>query len=323
MNERQETSRHPIRVAARRTGLSRDVLRAWEIRYRAVEPDRTPGGQRLYSDADISRLRLLRRALAAGRRIGQVAKLSSAELKRLVLEDEGSLDLQQPVRRGARAGVTPLAFLHECLDAVAELDAVRLAAALDRAVAALPGPELIDRVLAPLMSEIGELWLRRHLTPAHERLATIVVRQTLDEIRDMLQRPEGPTIVVATPSGQRHEIGAMLAAASAASRGWHVIYLGADLPAASIAEAAAKSGARAVALSIIYPADDPALPGELRQLRKRLASAVPIIVGGRAAGEYRDIVREIGARSLCTSEAFYAALDAIGAAVHGRTRWED
>ena len=182
--ERRRWKRHPIRVVARPTGLSRDVLRAWELRYGTVLPARRAGGQRLCSDDDIDRLRLIQQALEAGRRIGQV--------------------------------VTPLTI------------------------------------------QIGDLWWGDHLSPAHERLATSVVRRTLDEIRVTLQNGDGPGLVVATPAGQHHEIGAMLAAANAAAAGGRAIHMGADLPAASIAKAAELTGAGA---------DTPALRSALELVR--------------------------------------------------------
>ena len=83
--------RHPIKVVARRTGLTPDVLRVWEKRYRAVSPTRLDTGRRLYSDADVERLLLLRRATLAGRRIGQVAKMPNAELEPLVVDDETAM----------------------------------------------------------------------------------------------------------------------------------------------------------------------------------------------------------------------------------------
>ena len=72
-----------------------------------------------------------------------------------------------------------------------------------------------------------------------------------------------PVLVVATPSGQLHELGALLVGAAAANLGWHVTYLGASLPAAEIAGAALQNRARAVALSLVYPEDDPTLEDEL------------------------------------------------------------
>lgn len=79
--------RHPMRVVTRRTGLSADLLRVWEKRYDVVKPGRSSGGRRLYSDADIERLRLLYRATLAGRGIGQVAALSTPALVALVRRD--------------------------------------------------------------------------------------------------------------------------------------------------------------------------------------------------------------------------------------------
>ncbi len=311
MPDRYHSKRHPIRVVARRTGLSRDVLRAWELRYTAVEPARSPGGQRLYSDADIERLRLLQKALEGGRRIGQVAELETEELIRLVREDERARAPGIVTADGAGRSAAPRIFLAECLEALAEMDEARLTAALGRAVAALHDAELIDHVVTPLMIEIGELWWKERLTPGHERMATAVVRRTLDELRHAMQRSHGPTIVVATPARQQHEIGAMLVAAAAASEGWRVLYLGANLPAASIALAVRTAGASAAALSVIFPPDDPKLPDELRELRHALPKGTPLIVGGGAAGAYREVLSEIDALLLPDITALRATLASL------------
>src|SRR5918992_6378453 len=85
-----QSGRHPIGVVSERTGLSPDLLRVWERRYRAVEPSRATDGQRLYSDSDVERLRLLRLATLAGRSIRQVAQLATEELTQLVREDEAA-----------------------------------------------------------------------------------------------------------------------------------------------------------------------------------------------------------------------------------------
>lgn len=310
--QRRHRKRHPIRVVARRTGLNRDVLRAWEVRYGAVVPERTPGGQRLYSDDDIERLRLIQHALGAGRRIGQVATLPSEELARLVAEDERA-ERNTPGGR-KREALSPLSaegLLRECLDAVQAMDAPRLESTLSLAAVTLQATELIDHVVTPLMIQIGDLWWADHLTPAHERLASSVVRRTLDEIRVKLQSGDGPGLVVATPAGQHHEIGAMLAAATAAAAGWRAIYMGADLPAASIAKAAELTRARAVALSLIYPAGDAELAEEIRTLRRLLPTDVDVIVGGQAAASYRAVLEEIGALWLSDTPALRSALDLV------------
>ena len=78
---------HPVRVVAQRTGLSPDVLRAWERRYQAVRPVRTAGGQRLYTSADIERLALLHQATRTGRQIHQLTPLDNAALPQLIAAD--------------------------------------------------------------------------------------------------------------------------------------------------------------------------------------------------------------------------------------------
>ena len=100
-------------------------------------------------------------------------------------------------------------------------------------------------------------------------------------------------LVVATPAGQVHELGALLVGATAAHLGWQVTYLGASLPAAEIAGAAVQQRARAVALSLVYPEDDLRLPGELTRLREALPAAMTLLVGGRAAPAYREVLDRI------------------------------
>ena len=81
---------YPIKVAVRRTGLTAHAIRVWEKRYSAVTPVRTPTNRRLYSEADIERLQLLRRATLAGHSIGQIAGLPIDDLRTLVAREEAA-----------------------------------------------------------------------------------------------------------------------------------------------------------------------------------------------------------------------------------------
>ncbi len=292
-------ARHPIQVVARRSGLTADVLRAWEKRYSVVQPTRSPGGRRLYSNGDIERLILLREATDAGRRIGDVAALSTDELQEMVREDRVAQAgaLSRPAEPAEPHAAAEL--LERALDAVRALDGSQLQAELRRATILLPPMELIVGVIAPLMERIGQLWWDGELGPSQEHLASAVVQQTLASVSGSLH-PDAVVsrIVVATPAGQRHEIGASLVAAASAALGWGVTYLGADLPADEIVRAAHRVGVNAVALSLVHPADDPGLAEELRELRRKLDGRIAVIVGGRAAAGYRDTLNEIGATVL-------------------------
>jgi methylmalonyl-CoA mutase cobalamin-binding subunit len=301
-----------MQVVARATGLSPDVLRAWERRYRVVDPGRTPGAHRLYSDADIARLTLIRKALAAGRRIGFVARLPLDELESLVAQDEaralpGPLASRRPVALGPEG--SPLA---RCLAAVERMDGPALDRALSDAGVTLTTPQMLADLIVPLLQEIGVGWRSGRIGIRHEHLATAAIRAWLVGARQSQAPPaHAPAIVVATPGGQVHELGALMAALVAESAGWRVVYLGVDLPAEEIAAAARQESARAVALSLIYPPDDPRLPHELRRLRRLLPGGIALFAGGDAAAANAGVLREVDARLVENITELREALDAL------------
>jgi DNA-binding transcriptional MerR regulator/methylmalonyl-CoA mutase cobalamin-binding subunit len=287
--------RHPIKVVVRRTGLSADVLRAWERRYAVIEPDRSTSGRRLYSDEDIERLRLLRLVTLAGRNIGSVSRLSTAELERLARDDETEAT-RVPAVEPAPADPEVTGLLEECRRAVADLDAAGLEGAMGRAAVMLGASRLLEGIFVPLLIDIGERWTTGELSVAHEHMASAVTRQVLGGLlRAAPVGGAGPLAVFGTPSGERHEFGALMAAATAAAEGWRVIYLGADLPIDDLAAAALRHRARMVALSLVSGERSPVLAGELANLRRRLPADTALVVGGRGARLYDDTLKAAGA----------------------------
>ncbi|HWA56669.1 MAG TPA: MerR family transcriptional regulator [Gemmatimonadales bacterium] len=288
--------RHPVRVVAQRTGLSGHVLRAWERRYGVVAPTRTEGGQRLYSDADIERLALLRRLTDAGGAISQLATLPVEELRRMVASAPPA---PAPMEEAAEPWQT------RALQAIDRLDGALLRRELGRAALALGVPRFLDDVVGPVLREVGDRWHGGRMSIAQEHLATAVVREVLGWIRDTAETDRSaPMLVVGTPPDQLHEGGALLAAATAAAEGWRVTYLGVNLPARDIAAAATRTGARAVALSLIHPAGDPALGGELATIRQHLPGGVALLVGGAAAERHRRDIELAGGAVMGSLGAF-------------------
>lgn len=298
-NEAADKKLHPIQVAARRTGVTPDSLRAWEKRYQAVQPSRTPTGRRLYSDEDIERLCLLRQATLGGRGIRLVANLPTEELRTLVEEDReksvaplGGL----PVRASSAPRPNDSSTLvDEALSAVESMEPRELQALLSRAQVSLSRPQLLNEFLLPLLTRVGDRWREGNLRIAHEHAATSAIRSFLGNLWGSIPAPmEAPLMLATTPSGQVHELGLMMAAAVASSEGWNVLYLGPNMPAEEIAAAAIQKGARVVALSLVYPADDPRLADELRALRHHLPDSTTLIVGGRAGESYHGALPSTG-----------------------------
>ena len=123
-------------------------------------------------------------------------------------------------------------------------------------------------------------------------------------------------MLVATPSGERHAVGAALAALSASLDGWNVVYLGVDVPARDIVTAAASSGAKAVALSVVHSENlGPVLP-ELRAIRDSLAANVPLFVGGAGAMMISAELKQAGL-IVCESLADMRAVFAHDAVMTG------
>jgi methanogenic corrinoid protein MtbC1 len=187
--------------------------------------------------------------------------------------------------------------VERALESTARLDAAGLEHRLRRAIAQLGITTFIEDVASPLLRRIGEDWHAGCLTIAHEHLASSTIHDIVAESMRAIARGSGDvTVLVATPTGERHAIGAALVGATAASEGWRVVYLGADLPASEIAAAAIATKARAVAVSSIYVQDRARTLGELRALRTLLPPSVSIIVGGGGVAGMEGDLTPLGIR---------------------------
>ena len=318
--------KHPIKTVAWQTGLSPHVIRAWEKRYQTVQPTRSEGKQRLYSTADIERLTVLRQATEAGFSIGTIASLPTESVQALLTKAVGT----QRVVDSAETGQTDLVkiglplsfvdpgmeeiggFLDGAFEAVLRMDAERLEGLLERASVSLGQMRLLSDLVVPLVERIGEGWIKGQVKVAQEHVATAVLRTFLGHIaRPIALHPRAPVLVVTTPSGQHHELGAIIVAAAATGIGWRVVYGGACLPAEEIASMAIEQRARAVGLSVVHPTDDPALSLELQLLRRLLPPSTPILVGGRASAAYQAELDAVGAIRVGSLESLRQLLNQL------------
>ena len=306
-----------MKVVVRRTGLSSHVLRVWERRYSAVVPQRTDTNRRLYSDADIDRLRLLRLATSEGHGIGSIAQLSDDALKDL-LSDARPMPVPK-VGNGSPTFDAPIAdeeqreLVERCKTAAQAFNATDLEAALQDARLALSIPVLLEDLITPLLVWIGDRWSDGSARIAHEHLLSATIRKFLHELRPMgtAAAAGAPAIVLATPPGHLHETGALMAAIVASSEGWRDVYLGPNTPIEEIANAVRLTNARAVGLSIVYPSDDTALTGELDVLARYLAGRATLFVGGAGSRSYRGVLADLDAVWLPDLHKFRRELESL------------
>jgi len=258
---------YPLRSAARLTGLSPELLRAWERRYGVVEPLRTPGGTRRYRASDLERLRLLKAAVEAGHRIGELARLGNPELARL----------------GSEPAAASRNRLSDILDALDALDGAEAQRLLALQLSALGAVRFARELATPLVREIGTRWAARRLGVASEHLATAVLRSLLGSaLQPSAAALRGAHIVFATIAGERHELGLLMAALTAMSAGANPIYLGPEVPIEELLRAVERSRAAALALSFVA-APRKEVGRSLAALRGGLPPDVHLWIGGASS----------------------------------------
>ncbi|MGD2046010.1 MAG: MerR family transcriptional regulator [Gemmatimonadota bacterium] len=301
MTNDPESPRHPIRVVAHRTGLTPATIRAWERRYGAVEPARSDGRQRLYSDTDIERLNTLRALTDMGRSISSVAALPP-EVARALLSEDLEAAATPP---SATPSETEDTWVEDAFRHMSSMDTEALERTLWRAFLALGAKQFLGSVAAPLLGQIGAEWAAGRVSPAQEHLGSGILERILSWMNDPAKANQsGPTVVVATLPGEQHALGARLAAAAASVEGWRPVYLGAALPSEEIASAAARVGADTVAISAVRTEGVAEAARHLAELRELLSPDISLMVGGRAA-------RLLGGEGLPPGIQIFESLDAF------------
>ena len=284
---RDTPAHYPIRAVSKLTGVAIDTLRAWERRHSAVTPIRDDRG-RMYTDADIARLRLLRGAVEHGHSIGRLARLTDAELRQLAAAGASAVSEVDPPRR------TPIdtAALTAALQ---KYDATAIDQQISRLASVLPPLELLRDVLMPVLAQVGDDWHRGPARIAHEHLMSSTMRNILGSFLRLYARPEAlPRLLFATLSGERHEIGTLGAAMLAASSGLGVAYLGPDLPAREIVESVRPAGAQVLVLGLTATSPDKATERELRTIVRDLPQEVELWAGGRGAVPHTALISPRG-----------------------------
>ena len=301
--------RHPIRVVAERTGLTPATLRAWERRYGAVSPGRSDGSQRLYSDGDIQRLRLIARLAAVGYSLADLAKASTTALARMTDHPMDHEAIDEPAMlEASRAAATVTRMISD----TRALDASALRATLTQAALTFGPVTSLELVVSPFLHQVGVAWACTEISVAQEHLASSVVRDVLGWLlQNSSAEPDAPALVATTVRGERHEFGAMMAGIAAALRGWRVIYLGPDLPAPEIVRVAKNSNARVVALGVVNDQLTRSLRHEFTAVRNGLGSTATIVGGGAGTREHQLTMRRSGIQALGSRDEFREMLDTL------------
>jgi DNA-binding transcriptional MerR regulator len=275
---------------SRRLGVSDHVLRSWEGRYGLLRPRRSAGGFRLYSEADVLRVRRMQAHLGRG--------LSAAEAAREVLgEDSGARG--DPGRNGPDQAAGPdhiLSIARELSGALGRaLDAFDEPAAqavLDRLVSDLSIPAMLREVVMPYLAELGERWARGTASICQEHFASNVIRGRLAGLARGWGSGHGPRAILACPPGELHDLGLMVFGIVLNRTGWRIDYLGGNTPVEELTRTAEASRPDLVVLAATRTPTFEALAAQLTELARR----APLALAG--AGATPQLAAAVHARLL-------------------------
>jgi DNA-binding transcriptional MerR regulator len=270
---------------SRRLGVSDHLLRAWERRYGLLQPVRSAGGFRLYSEADELRVRRMQAHLTHG--------LSAAEAARAAIAEDGpaEADLSPAAepQLAAPAASELSAALRQALDA---FDEPAAQAALDRLISDLSLPAALRDVVLPYLTELGERWERGTASVAQEHFASNILRGRLAGLARGWGSGHGPRAVLACPPGELHDLALMVFGIILNRNGWRIDYLGMSTPIEELTRTIDAAHPDLIVLAATLPEHLETLAAQLTALARR----TPLALAG--PGATPQIAGAVGARLL-------------------------
>lgn len=283
-------SLYRIQKAAELTGVSEELIRAWERRYGILNPERTDSGYRLYSEQDVAVLKRLKALTDSGLSISQAARLVPDLVREL--EEQRARTVEAP-----SDAASPLdRWQAEILSAAERLEQRRIDAILDEALSALTPLVAFDGLIVPTLQEVGERWHRAELGVAQEHLATQALRTRVLSLLHGAPMGGARHVVVACFPEEQHEMGALGAALRFRYAGFRVTFLGQRTPIAGLGTVVAQVRPVAVALSAVTDEGAVAFEAAASAIRKVVPTDTLVVLGGRAAALHRNIAERWGLR---------------------------
>jgi len=263
--------RYRIGEFSRRAGVSVELLRAWESRYGLVEPQRTAGGFRLYSDRDESRVRRMRALLRQG--------LSAAQAARNVLEED------EPTRR---TKVVPDGLVAAIDEALLDFDEPGAHDALDRLFSTVDLEVALHDAILPELRSIGERWATGAVSVAQEHFSATLIRGRLLALARGWDHGRGRRAVLACLPGELHDIGLIAFGIVLHRLGWRILYLGQDTPIGTAVATTRRARADALILIAVEPKRFRAVARQALDLPR----STTVAIGG--AGATASAARRMG-----------------------------
>ena len=292
------------KAVVHQTGVPAPTLRAWERRYGILAPRRGENDYRLYSERDMAIISWLHDRIASGLTISQaIALLRSLESTRRrgrrtttrvsgALASGGAPAIREEPQ--VASALSHTAQIDELLAHCALLDETGAASVIARAFAAYSMEEVCERVLAPTLTRLGQMWRDGDIPSAVEHFASALIRAKLEGLFHCSPTNEdAPLALVGCAPGELHELGALMLALYLRRAGLHVVYLGQSIEPESLLATIQSSHPRCLLLSAALRPQAEALGEITRRLEAMGPCAPAFYVGGQAFIDDPDLAPQI------------------------------
>lgn len=221
------TPRYNIKAVCAQTGIRPVTLRAWERRYQLLQPERTAGNYRLYSDRDVALLRWLKRKVDDGQPISRAAA-ELADMRRAGQLPE--LPPPLPGRASRAPGVNPAAYADGLYRHLTQHDERSASSLLAEIQTTTDLETFCAEVVTPVLWAVGDAWERGAIRIATEHFTSQFLRGHLMSTFHALPLAHaGPRLAVGCAPHEMHDIGSLILALLLRQNGFNVEFMGPDL----------------------------------------------------------------------------------------------
>lgn len=206
------------------SGIKAHTIRIWEQRYGFLKPSRTLTNIRTYSNDELKTLLTVALLNKHGYKISRIDGMRPDERRQEVLQLNNTEAKNEQL-------------VNDLIGCMIDLDFIQFETLLAKHIGTHDIFNTISGIVFQFLEKVGILWQTNRINPAHEHIASCIIRQKLVSAIDQLPLSvkKDPLFLLFLPEGEHHELGLLLVYYLLKKRGLPVIYLGANVPLKDVA----------------------------------------------------------------------------------------
>ena len=274
-----------INVISTACGVMPHTIRTWEKRYQVFTPERSEGGQRLYSEVDLTKAKLIVALIEQGHTISSLARHSLQDLRSLLVVKNGENSESDKMLTSVE--------IKKLLHHLANFNIDLVASGLQHLRVSIGVKDFIFKIVLPVMHEIERLALKGIYSVTQEHIISTIVRDQLGQINLANEGPNHDRFALATPEGNLHELPILIAEIICNVNRISTNYLGASHPAECLSEAVNALKCKTIVMGVISSAQwnyEKNIIQYLELIDKYLKNKVIVILGGGSEVDFPEFM---------------------------------